>query len=87
METISLYEACAFIGTIAEMRASGATKKQLKAFEADVLRYLGLRRIPGESLEAMFDRLAAWPDGSIVPRMYSNGIQVEIESAICCAKA
>lgn len=82
MKTIPLAELLDFIGPMVVMREEGTTEHGLAKFERQAQEYLGLHRLAGESQLDLFRRIASWPDGTIVPAMWRNGIYVEIATVL-----
>ena len=82
MRTIPLSELLNFMGLMIDMVHDGVTEQGLAIFEMQAQEYLGVRRLAGESALDLFHRIASWPDGTIVPAMWSNGICVEIATVL-----
>lgn len=75
--TIGL-QACDFVLSIADMKKDGPTVEGLAQFEADALRFLGVRRFPDEPVVDFLDRIASWPADGFIPAMRRNGIPMKV---------
>lgn len=71
-------QACDFVLAIADMKEKGVTETGLGQFETDALRFLGIRRLPDETPETFFWRIADWPVDGFMPALRRNGIPMKV---------